>query len=231
MNGWEEGYKLNFYDARVLFCSKSDDENCEKALNFLMQNCSNVTVCIGDWGDSIPPMMFSWSGEYILSYTSKWIIPESILKNASLAAINFHPAPPSRPGAACANFALYDGDTEFGVTCHHMIPLVDSGKIIVARKFPIFESDNVSSLLNRSHEELLKLFIEIVTILKEGKNLPESDEVWNRKNFHTRDELNGNLRRISADISKEELERRIRATLYNEWKPYIVIHGVKFYMG
>jgi len=221
---------LSFKDAKVLFCSKSGDENCEKALSFLTQSCSNVTVCTGDWGDDIPREMFSWEGDYILSYTSKWIIPEFVLKRAESGAINFHPAPPTRPGAACANYALYEGDNEFGVTCHHMISKVDSGKIILTRKFPIFESDNVSSLLKRSHEKLLELFIEIVSILKEGKDLPESTEIWNRENFHTRKDINENLRRIPADISKEELEKRIRATLFGDWKPYLVIHGIKFFM-
>ncbi|MCL2147316.1 MAG: hypothetical protein FWH52_05870 [Synergistaceae bacterium] len=221
---------MDFYDAKVLFCSKSGDENCEKALYFLTQNCSNVTICTGDWGDEIPPIMFSWVGDYILSYMSKWIIPESVLKNACLGAINFHPGPPSRPGAAGVNYALYDGDREFGVTCHHMAPKVDDGKIIMTKKFPINGSDNVSSLLKRSHEKLLELFFDIVSILVGGKYLPESTEKWDRTNFHTRNDLNENLRRIPADISKEELARRIRATFFNEWKPYLVIHGVKFYM-
>ena len=221
---------LSFQNAKILFCSKLGDKNCEKALRFLTQSCSNVAICTGDWGDDIPPEMLSWSGDYILSYMSKWIIPESVLKRASSAAINFHPGPPSRPGAASVNYALYDGDKEFGVTCHYMTSKVDSGKIIMTRKFPVFESDNVSSLLKRSHEELLELFIEIVSTLKEGKDLPESADTWNRENFHTRKDINGQLRRIPADISKEELERRIRATLFENWKPYLAIHGIKFVM-
>ncbi|MCL1875130.1 MAG: hypothetical protein FWF87_02580 [Synergistaceae bacterium] len=221
---------MSFYDTKVLFCSKSDDENCWQALNYLTRNCSNVTVCTGDWGDDIPSEMFSWTGDYILSYMSKWIIPESVLKNARIGAINFHPGPPERPGASCANYALYDGDSEFGVTCHHMTSKVDAGKIIMTKRFPIHESDDVSSLLKRSHGVLLELFCDMVSILKEGKNLPESSETWDRKNFHTRNDLNENLRRISADISKEELERIVRATLFNEWRPYLKIHGIKFVM-
>jgi len=229
MSAWEVK-KLNFNEAKVLFCSKSDDENCEKALYFLRQNCSNVTVCTGDWGDEIPSEMFSWTGDYIFSYMSKWIIPESVLNRANALTINFHPAPPSRPGAASANYALYEGDKEFGVTCHYITSKVDSGKIIMTKKFHIFDYDNVSSLLKRTHEKLLELFIEIVTIIKEGRDLPECDEIWNRSNFHKRNDLNENLRRIPADVSIEEFERRIRATVFNEWKPYIVIHGVKFFM-
>lgn len=221
---------MGFYDAKVLFCSKSGDENCEKALEYLKQNCSNLTICMGDWGDVIPPEMYSWAGDYILSFMSKWIIPESVLKKAQRGAINFHPGPPSHPGAACANYALYDGDSEFGVTCHHMTPKVDSGKIIMTRKFPIHASDNVSSLLERTHGETLKLFFDIITIIREGNNLPESTETWDRTNFHTRNDLNENLRKISADVSEEEFKRIVRATLFNEWKPYLMIHGVKFVM-
>jgi methionyl-tRNA formyltransferase len=230
VTAWKEGVNLSFHDAKVLFCSKSNDENCEKALYFLTQNCSNVTVCVGDWGDDIPSEMLSWAGDFILSYMSKWIIPESVLKSASLGAINFHPGPPSHPGAAGANYALYDEDSEFGATCHHMEPKVDAGKIIMTKRFPILESDNVNSLLKRTHETLFEFFFEIVSILIEGKNLPVSAEKWDRTKFHTRSELNENLRRIPTDISKEELSRRIRATLFNEWKPYLVIHGVKFIM-
>ena len=214
----------------MLFCSKSGDENCDKALYFLTQNCSNVTVCTGDWGDDIPPEMFSWEGDYILSFMSKWIIPESVLKKANSGAINFHPGSPARPGAACANYALYEGDSEFGVTCHYMTPKVDSGKIIMTKKFPILDSDNVNSLLERAHGKILELFFDIVSILKEGKDLPKSTETWNRKNFHTRNDLNDNLRKIPASISKEELTRIIRATLFNEWRPYLEIHGIKFVM-
>ena len=221
---------MNFYDAKILFCSKSDDKNCERALCFLEQNCLNVTVCTAGCGDDIPPKVLSWTGDYILSYISKWIIPESVLKRAGSKAINFHPAPPSRPGTACVNYALYDGDKEFGVTCHHMTPKVDSGKIIMTKKFPVYESDNVSSLLKRSHEKLLELFIEVISILKEGKDLPESTEQWNRVNFHTKKDINETLRRIPVDVSKEELERRIRATLFENWKPYVVIHGIKFFL-
>ena len=221
---------MNFQDAKILFCSKSGDENCEKALHFLEQNCSNVIACRGDWGDDIPPEMFSWTGDYIFSYMSKWVIPESVLKRADSCAINFHPAPPSRPGAACVNYALYDGDNEYGVTCHHMTSKVDAGKIIMTKKFPILGSDNVSSLLNRSHNKLLELFIEIVSILKEGKDLPESKEIWNRTNFHTRKDINEKLRRITADISREEFDKRVRATLFEDWRPYVLIHGVRFIM-
>ena len=221
---------MSLHDAKALFCSKSGDVNCEKALSYLRQRCLNVTVCMGDWGDDIPPEMHSWTGDYILSFMSKWIIPEAVLKRAERGAINFHPGPPWRPGAACANYALYDGDVEFGVTCHHMTPEVDSGRIIITKKFPIHESDNVCSLLERSHGALLELFFEVVSILAEGKNLPPCTETWDRTNFHTRNDLNENLRRIHADISEEELARVIRATRFNEWKPYLRIHGVKFVM-
>lgn len=221
---------MSFDNAKVLFCSKSNDESCGQALNYLTQNCSNVTVCTGDWGDDIPSEVFSWRGDYLLSYMSKWIIPESVLEKARIGAINFHPGPPGRPGAACANYALYERDSEFGVTCHYMTSKVDDGKIIMTKKFPIYESDDVCTLLKRSHGKLLELFYDIVSILKENRDLPESSEMWDRTNFHTRKDLNENLRRVSVDISKEELERIVRATLFNEWRPYLKIHGVKFSM-
>lgn len=221
---------MTFRNARVLFCSKSDGWICERALSFLRMNCENLTVCTGDWGDKLPEQMLSWRGDYIISFMSKWIIPKSVLDSAQVAAINFHPAPPARPGAACANFALYDGDKKYGVTCHHMTEKVDSGDIIMTKKFPILESDTVASLLSRTHDSLLDLFFDVVCLLAEDKPLPKSGEKWKQKNFHTRKDLNEGLRKIPLDVSEQELARRIRATSFENWKPYLYLHGVKFLM-
>lgn len=221
---------MNLRKANVLFCSKSGDANCESALKFLRENCDEITACMGGWGDEMPNEMLSWRGDYIISFMSKWIIPSSLLERAEIAAINFHPAPPARPGAACANFALYDGDTEYGATCHHMETKVDSGKIIKTKKFPILEDDDVESLLERTHDCLLKLFFDVMLVLIDGRPLPESAERWVRENFHTRKDLNEGLRKIPPDVSESELKRRIRATSFGDWKPYLEIHGVKFIM-
>ncbi len=79
----------------------------------------------------------SWQGDYIISYLSRWVVPAELLERARRAAVNFHPASPDYPGIGCNNFALYENAAEYGVTCHHMAPRVDSGEIIAVRRFPV----------------------------------------------------------------------------------------------
>jgi methionyl-tRNA formyltransferase len=142
------------------------------------------------------------------------------------AAINFHPASPAYPGIGCNNFALYEGAKEYGVTCHHMLEKVDTGNIIAVKYFPIFPTDDVESLLLRTYDFQLVLFYEIVGKILNGENLPLSSENWDRKPF-SRKEFN-ELIKITSEMDKNEIERRIRATNYQQFKPTIQIDDYIF---
>ena len=106
---------------KVLFLSKKNDIHSEKALAHLNQLGWDVSSYFGDWGDNIPTSLLNWQGDLIVSYLSRWIVPQSLLSRAKVGAINFHPAPPEYPGIGCINFALYNNEGTFGVTCHHML--------------------------------------------------------------------------------------------------------------
>jgi len=203
----------------ILFLGKKDDAHCDRALEFSLSNFTDVTACLGKWGDPIPGVLSCWKGDYIFSYLSRWIVPDDLLKRTKSAAINFHPGSPDYPGVGCTNFALYDEITEYGVTCHHMAPRVDTGPIIAVKRFPVFPADNVESLMFRTYDSQLLLFHEIAGLIVEGKQLPESEEKWTRKPF-TRNELN-QLARITPVMSREEIARRTRATQFGNWKPTV----------
>lgn len=157
---------------------------------------------------------------------SRWVVPEYLLKKAKVTAINFHPASPDYPGIGCNNFALYEGAKEYGVTCHHMASRVDTGAIIAVKRFPVFSTDNVSTLLSRTYDHQLVLFHEIVSLILEGKELPVSEERWTRKPF-SRKEFN-ELGRITPDMAREEIAKRIRATTFGVWKPTVELQGFVF---
>ncbi len=210
----------------VLFLGKAGDPDCARALEFCQQRFARAAYCLGQWGDPLPKAARVWQGDYILSYLSRWVVPEEILQRARKAAINFHPASPDYPGIGCNNFALYEGGREYGVTCHHMASKVDTGRIIAVRRFPILAEDDVAALLKRTYENLITLFLEIAGQLAEGKELPESSEKWTRRPF-TRKEFN-ELFKITADMSREEIARRVRAISYKDWQPYIEIEGFRF---
>ena len=180
---------------------------------------------MGKWGEIFPAEAYRWKGDYLISYLSCWKISEQLIKKARIAAINFHAAPPEYRGIGC-NFALYHLAKEYGVTCHHIDQRFDSGKIVAVERFPILSSDKVETLLARTYDRQLNMFFGIMNLIAEGKKLPESKEKWSKK-LYTRKDVNS-LRRISCDMSKKEISKRIRATDYSNWKPFINLNGFIF---
>src|SRR5512147_2087879 len=164
----------------LLFLGKADDPDCARALEYCQANFAPVASCLGKWADPLPPAIQEWDGDYIISYLSRWVVPEALLKRARKAAINLHPASPQYPGIGCNNFALYEDAKEYGVTCHHMAGKVDTGRIIKVRRFPVYPEDGVDELLTRTYENQMALFFEIAQIMAEGKELPVSKETWTR---------------------------------------------------
>ena len=216
----------NISKKSILSLGKKGDEHCLRAVDFIKSNFENSEIHLGKWGDSLPEDIGWWEGDYIVSYLSRWIVPPSLLKRAKTAAINFHPASPDYPGIGCYNFALYYEEKVYGVTCHHMLPNVDTGTIIDTKKFPVFPSDTVSTLLSRAYYYQLVLFYEVMEKILKGEELPVSKEKWTRKPI-TRKEFS-KLTEITPDMDNEEVKKRIRATSFNEWQPTVKIGDFSF---
>jgi methionyl-tRNA formyltransferase len=212
--------------ASILFLYKADDPDSARALAFCQEHFTDVTACTGVWGDPLPAAARNWEGDYIISYLSRWVVPDFLLKRARKTAFNFHPASPEYPGIGCNNFALYEDAKEYGATCHHMASKVDTGAIIAVKRFPVHPEDGVEEILKRTYEHMIALFFEVMGLLAEGKELPVSDETWTRPPF-TRVQFN-ELFVIQPDMDKDEITRRIRAVSYKHWQPYVEIQGYRF---
>jgi methionyl-tRNA formyltransferase len=197
---------------RVLFLGKKDNPFAERAADYLRKRCKDSLIFIGDRRDKLPDEVLSWQGDLLVSFIGSWIIPGQLLEHASFAAINFHPGSPEYPGTGCTNFAIYNGEREYGVTCHHMKAMVDSGNIIAVKRFPITADDTVFAVTQQCYQLIESMFYEIMDGIFQGNPLPTSNEKWKRKPY-TRKELN-ELCYISPDMPEEEMEKRIKATTY-----------------
>lgn len=213
----------------VLFCTKDRrDAFIDQARGFISQHFTNHTILLGSADQPLPETLETWSGDYIVSYLSPWILPAHLLRRAARAAINFHPAPPEYPGIGCANFAIYEEAREYGVTCHHMDASVDTGKLVAVQRFPVLETDTVFSLTQRSHSFLLTLFYNVMSCILRDQPVPECKESWTRKPFRRAEMFE--LFRITSDMSHVEIQRRIRAGAYPGYSgAYVEIHGERFY--
>ncbi|WP_298064515.1 formyltransferase family protein [uncultured Rikenella sp.] len=210
----------------MLFIGKKDDRNAYHAAEYVRQIFPHTTVLFGARGESFPEDMLWWKGDYIFSYLSPWIIPEGLLQRAAQGAINWHPGPPEYPGIGCTNFAVYNCETVFGITCHYMAGRVDTGRIIEVRKFRILENDTVFSVTQKCYACILNSFLSILDKIAVGDALPQSDEAWTRTPY-TRKELDA-LCKIMPDMPLEEVYRRVKATTYDRPWAYTEIEGLKF---
>lgn len=210
----------------ILFIAKHKPFS-EEAAALVHSNMDNAKIVYGEVGDPFPPALIEEKFNYLISYISPWIIPKQVLDNINIAAINFHPGPPEYPGIGCTNFAIYNGEKEFGITVHHMAEKVDAGDIIMVKRFPLFENDTVFSLTQRCYIYIYTAFIDVLNIIVSDGLLPESSEYWRREPYK-RSELDA-LCAIKTDMSNEEIERRIRATSYPQMPgAFIELAGYKF---
>lgn len=211
---------------RILFLGKKDNLFAERAADFISRHFRHPVIFFGTRHDKLPEEVLNWQGELLISFISSWIIPVSLLQAAGFAAINFHPGSPEYPGTGCTNFAIYNGEKEYGVTCHYMKASVDTGDIIAVKRFSLKEEDTVYSVTQECYYLIEELFYEIMDGILQGRTLPSSPEQWKRKPY-TRKQLN-ELCYIKPDMTEEEIERRIKATTYKNAWAYTVIGNKVF---
>jgi len=164
----------------------------------------------------------------LLSFTSGIIVPGRILHALGHGAYNFHPGPPDYPGWAPAHFALYDGAAEFGATAHQMIERVDEGPIVGVERFRIAEAIGVRELEQIAFVRLAFLFWRLSSRLAAREPLPVLPIRWSGTKSTRR--MYAEMCRLPADVTKEEMARRIRAFSddFRGIHPTINIHGFDF---
>ena len=146
---------------KLILATKSDGW-CDYA-ETLAKRAFDVSVIRneGPWRD---PGTAAWlTADVLISYRCPHIFPQAILDRYE-TAINFHPGSTNYPGRGYSH-AIYEGAAEYGVVCHHMTAGVDSGPVIMERRFPIRADETLGSLFVRTQCELLALFAAVLDVL------------------------------------------------------------------
>jgi len=165
----------------------------------------------------------------LVAFSTPVIVPFEILRGLGYGAYNFHPGPPHYPGWAPAHFALYEQADEFGATAHVMTERVDSGPIVDAELFPIPADIDVLGLEGLAYAHLAQVFWRLSKRLAtETEPLPQRALQWGPKKNSRR--AYQAICQIPLDITKEELDRRLRVFGGNHYgvAPTIQLHGVDF---
>jgi len=211
----------------LLFIGKKNDPYTDDAANTVLTLFEDATVVRVAKGERLPEVATSWAGDWLISYLCPMVLPKDLLNKATSGAINFHPGPPEYPGIGCTNFAIYNDEKIYGVTCHFMASKVDTGQIIEVSHLPVYENDSVYTLTRRCYAYQIRLFHTIMDRILNDKPLEAGDLTWQRKPYTSTDFKK--LYTITPDMSEEEIERRIRATSFPGYAgPELLLHGRKY---
>jgi UDP-4-amino-4-deoxy-L-arabinose formyltransferase/UDP-glucuronic acid dehydrogenase (UDP-4-keto-hexauronic acid decarboxylating) len=98
--------------------------------------------------------------DFIFSFYYRDLIPNTILALAGKGAFNLHGSLlPRYRGRAPLNWVLVNGETQTGVTLHHMVEKADAGDIVAQIPVAIDADDNAPSL----HQKLLQSAAQLLT--------------------------------------------------------------------
>jgi methionyl-tRNA formyltransferase len=104
------------------------------------------------------------------------ILPEEFLRAPRRGCINVHfSLLPLYRGAAPANWAIVNGETETGVTTMFIEPTLDTGPILLQRKTPIGEKETAPELMQRLAEIGAELLGETLARLDTLTPRPQHD--------------------------------------------------------
>jgi methionyl-tRNA formyltransferase len=99
------------------------------------------------------------------------IVPERILYQPRHKSICFHPSLlPRHRGASAINWAIIAGDKETGITWFWPDKGIDTGPILIQKRAPITDQDNVGSIyFNTLFPVGIDAMIEAVDLIKAGR--------------------------------------------------------------
>lgn len=214
---------------KVLFIGKKDDTYAKLAVKFLKNKNMKVKVLWVKRNNKSKLNNILWHGDYIISYLCPILIPLKIINKAKIAAINFHPGPPEYPGIGCTNYAIYNNDNFYGVTCHFMSKNIDDGPIIDVKRFKIKNNETLFSLTEKSYKNMYHLYEKTIKKIFLGQELqPSSNIEWVGK-AKTRKQFLKFLE-LSSAMSAKEIKKRIYSSTYPGFEPaHFKIKGIKFF--
>jgi methionyl-tRNA formyltransferase len=107
--------------------------------------------------------------DLILSVFYRKMLSEAVLATAKVAALNLHPSLlPAYRGRAPINWVLVNGETETGVTLHHMVKRADAGDIVGRRRIEIAPRETAFTLYQKVEQAGIELLAEMLPRVASG---------------------------------------------------------------
>ena len=108
--------------------------------------------------------------DLFVSMSFNQIFKSNIINLAKHKTINCHAGKlPFYKGRNILNWVLINDEKEFGITVHYVDEGIDTGDIILQETFPIIDSDDYSTLLDKAYEECPRLLYAAIKKIR-GKD-------------------------------------------------------------
>jgi methionyl-tRNA formyltransferase len=152
-------------------------------------------------------------GGWLINANSTFIIPTDALKLFEGRSLNFHPGLlPEYAGLHTHQWAIRNGEREFGVTVHRMEQRIDAGAIVGQLRFPIRPHDTGLTLFRRCLAAGAELLPRIIGQIVRGEALIDvPQDLTRRRLYRHRDALDG---RIDWNDGAERIIDFVRAGNY-----------------
>ncbi|MFQ5767581.1 MAG: formyltransferase, partial [Acidobacteriota bacterium] len=124
-----------------------------------------------------------WGADILFSFYYRRLLSAEMLSCVKTAALNMHGSRlPRYRGRAPVNWAIIQGETETGVTLHHMTSRPDAGDIVAQRSVPIGPDDTVLAVYRRLSLAARSLLRETLPQLAAGTapRLPQREDLSSR---------------------------------------------------
>lgn len=159
--------------------------------------------------EKIKKLLIKIKPDLIVAVHLRKILDKEIFSQAARGAINVHPSLlPKYRGLSPQHQAILHGDDESGVTVHFIEADVDTGEIIMQRKFPVSKEDYILNVQAKMLGIYKTIVAEALNLLEDVSFKPIKQDL-NRASYFG--PLKKNDRRIDLTKSKQEVYRLIRA--------------------
>ena len=160
---------------------------------------------------SVADFVASHDCDILLSIANGRILDAATLARPRLAAVNYHNGPlPAYAGMWVTAWAVLNGEEHHGVTWHLIAPGIDTGPILVQRRFPLAPTETTGSLNLHCTEAALESLEEVFGKCEQGAITGEPQD-FSRRSYYGRSDTAPNGGVIDWDWPAENIVRLVRA--------------------
>jgi natural product biosynthesis luciferase-like monooxygenase protein len=169
-----------------------------------------------DLADRLADKRFDW----LFSIANLSVIPQAVLDQAALGAINFHDGPlPRHAGLNAPVWAILEQEQRHGVTWHMIEGGIDEGDIVKQKMFDISPGETALTLNTRCYEAAMESFSELLSDLR-GSGLQRTPQDLSQRTYHARLDRPAAAGRLDFSQPAESLVALVSALDHSTyWNP------------